>query len=345
MTTKATNGMLAFDGGALSGFRNYLINGNMAIDQRNRGAAYGLLGVTTVYALDRWATRHYIAAAAAGTQSVQRVAGDAQSRYAVRLLKFAGTSVNSIGICQVIETANCYGLAGKTVTLSYRARKGSTYAAGTQVQVSLITGTGTDQSPEQAVNATWTGTASQNTSSGNLTTTFQSFTNTFTVPNGTTEIAVMLRTDVFSSATGDANNYLDITDVQLEIGTAPEPFEFRFSGTELSLCQRYYYRTGYTYQNSLGQGVCYTTTQAITSIKFPTSMRITPSLETSGTASDYLILTGGAQPVCNAVPTFSTASTEEAVLNATVASGLVVGQAFILRAATANAYIGFNAEI
>ncbi|MDA7701601.1 hypothetical protein N8864_04080, partial [Gammaproteobacteria bacterium] len=41
------------------------------------------------------------------------------------------------------------------------------------------------------------------------------------------------------------NDYIQITGVQLEVGTKATPFEHRSYGQELALCQRYYFSLNY----------------------------------------------------------------------------------------------------
>ena len=220
------------------GMRNRIINGAMVIDQRNAGATQAITSAgTPTYCLDRWAVS--LGATASGTLTTQRVAGDATNQYAVRIARTAGTYADNIRFYQVIETSNCYDLQGKNITISWRARQGSSYAGGAQT-LTVITGSGTDQGIASMVSETWTSSAFNfPTVTGTLSTSFSTFTATFAVPAGTTEIGVRISTGNFSG-TGSANDYLDITGVQLEVGTQATSFEYRQTGTELVLCQRYY---------------------------------------------------------------------------------------------------------
>jgi hypothetical protein len=135
--------------------------------------------------------------------------------------------------------------------------------------------------------------------------------------------------------------------VQLEKGSTATAFDYRPYGTELALCQRYYYKTtpgaGIALQ---GAGVCFTTTQARTSISFVVPMRTSPSsLEQSGTASDYAVLNNGGWTTCSAVPSFSTGSTSAISVTFAVASGLTAGGGVISRAETGTGYLGWSAEL
>ena len=75
-------------------------------------------------------------------------------------------------------------------------------------------------------------------------------------------------------------------------------------------------------------------------------MRIAPTaLEQNGTATDYSVRSGAASTVCSAVPTFLTGDPYQSFVTLTVASGLVVGNAAILRPITTGAYLGWSAEL
>ena len=131
---------------------------------------------------------------------------------------------------------------------------------------------------------------------------------------------------------------------QFEKGSTASPFDWRSHGAELALCQRYYYKNLMTEVG--GVGFCRTTTQVGTLHPFPVEMRTVPtSLEVTPTATDYRIGTGAIATVCNAVPTFNTATRNAAFVFSTVASGLTVGQGCFLGGNSANAFLGWSAEL
>ena len=83
--------------------------------------------------------------------------------------------------------------------------------------------------------------------------------------------------------TNDAT--LEITGVQLEVGSTATDFEHRSFGEELSLCQRYFYMhasgefdLSNTDRCPIGLGYGYTSTSGFLFITFPTLMRTNPSL-------------------------------------------------------------------
>jgi hypothetical protein len=235
-------------GGAVSPYiagKNFVINGGMDIWQRGTSFANPNNGYTT----DRWLGSQ----ATAGT--ITRVAtGDTTNlpniQYALRYQRTsASTSTAQLNIIQNFESVNSIPLAGKTVTLSFYARKGANYSpTSSLLGVVLPTGTGTDQN---YYTAGYTGSADTINSSATLTTTWQRFTYTATLPVTTTETAVYF----YAAPTGTAGaaDYYEITGIQLEVGSVATAFT-RAGGTiqgELAACQRYYWRdTGF--QSSAG---------------------------------------------------------------------------------------------
>jgi hypothetical protein len=140
-----------------------------------------------------------------------------------------------------------------------------------------------------------------------------------------------------------------ITGVQLEKGSTATSFDYRPYGTELALCQRYYYKTvnGASFQILTGAGHVLTTSTAQLNNKFPVSMRIAPTaLEQSGTATDYTVYTT-TNTTCTSVPLFSLSNTECAVTTFTTGATLVAGQGCQGRGSSgiANAYLGWSAEL
>ena len=137
---------------------------------------------------------------------------------------------------------------------------------------------------------------------------------------------------------------------QAEYGSKATPFQTASGGSpqaELAMCQRYYWRQTV---DSTGDRFCMgmntTTTNAQMFVQYPVTMRTQPSaIETNGTASDYTISQGATSTACDAVPTFSGATTQTGLFNATLASGLTAGAVVMLRAANANPFIGWSAEL
>jgi hypothetical protein len=137
-----------------------------------------------------------------------------------------------------------------------------------------------------------------------------------------------------------------ITGVQLEKGSTATSFDYRPYGTELALCQRYYYKTTQGGANAFGSGYNSSTTAAEAAVPFAVTMRISPTaIETNGTASDYSVQHTTTATTCNAVPSFANANQQTARVEFKVASGLTAGQGSMCRAASAGAYLAWSAEL
>jgi hypothetical protein len=150
-----------------------------------------------------------------------------------------------------------------------------------------------------------------------------------------------------TSVIGTLNATWFVTGVQLEVGSVATPFERRPYGTELALCQRYYYRlTVSSVGNLFGNGFSETTSIFNSLVFFPVEMRAAPSaLEQTGTAGDYEVYTGNTQGATTAVPTFFSANRFNASSRFTRTSSLTAGNGGCSRALSATAYLGWSAEL
>lgn len=221
---------------SVSAAKNFAINGGMDIWQR--GTSISISGASDGYTSDRW--RLFTQANQASTVSRQAT-GDTTNlpsiQYCARVQRNSGqTGTGQISFIQGIETANSIPLAGKTVTLSFYARRGANFSPTSNTfNFLLYTGTGTDQFP-----TAYTGGTSVATATNNLTTTWTRYSVTGTISATATEIGLY----AYWSATGTAGaaDYVEITGVQLELGSTATTFS-RAGGTiqgELAACQRYY---------------------------------------------------------------------------------------------------------
>jgi len=251
----------AVNDGPLAGFRNFIINGDMAISQR--GTSFTDINTYTV---DRWRT--FGGPITFTVTQQDSIATYSPSRYAIRFARNSGqTQTNDSGIAQGIETRNSYALRGKKVTISFRARCGANYSASSSnLLVRVFTGTGTDDNP-----VGMTGQTQEIGTNVTLTTSLQSFSVTGTLSSSFTQATLTF--SYTPTGTAGANDWFEVTDVQLEIGDRATPFERRSYGQELALCQRYFQksvptwgtpRSGDNYIHSMGF--------------FKVTMRATPSL-------------------------------------------------------------------
>jgi hypothetical protein len=265
----------------LSAGKNAIINGAFDIWQR------GTANVTTllVYTADRWqkglATHFGIS-----RTTVSDTTNLPTIQYAARMQRTNGSSATDvIDFGHSMESVNTTKFVGQTVTLSFYARKGANYsgAAGASFNFALYTGTGTDQS----IMTGYTGSAATLNTSATLTTSMARYTASVTIPTTTTEIGLYF--NYTPTGTAGANDYVDITGVQLELGSTVTTFA-RTGGTiqgELAACQRYYTKT---YAQGTAPATA-TSTSIMASIlptsgtgsfflgvRFPVTMRGTPTI-------------------------------------------------------------------
>jgi len=219
-------------------FKNLIINGDFSIDQRNGGTSLAATA-SNAYCMDRWVISGAAGIAGCTVQRVQApTPGSAQ--FVARLLRSSGTYASVLQIAQVIEHQNCYHLAGRAVTLSFKARKSSGYSgASSQMTARIRSGTVADEGVDGLTAGTWTGYVQEAQQNFTLTTNWQTFNLSCTIQAGAKEVGVMLLTTNFSG-TGSASDYIDIADAQLELGGVATEFERLPMPIRYNLCQRYY---------------------------------------------------------------------------------------------------------
>jgi hypothetical protein len=221
-------------------FPNPVLNSSMQNWQR--GTSFTASG--PVYAADRW---NYSTFGGGTGQTVTRqTTSDTTNlpfiQYCLRYQRNAASTVTgAMQLQQSFETVNSLPFAGKTVTMSFYARAGANYSSTSNLlQVVLATGTGTDQNRFSG----YTGEAKPIDTNATLTTTWQRFTYTGTIAATATELSVYFASN--PTGTAGANDYYEVTGVQIDIGSVALPFR-TYAGTiqgELAACQRYY-RLGY----------------------------------------------------------------------------------------------------
>jgi hypothetical protein len=96
-----------------------------------------------------------------------------------------------------------------------------------------------------------------------------------------------------------------LTGVQLEVGVTATSFDYRPYGTELFLCQRYYYQVtaGADSFTQFGFGRAFSTTAGNGIVQFPVPMRTKPNFAFLGVVGNYDFsptgISGGAVPASN----------------------------------------------
>lgn len=363
-----TNGITQageFNSDSSFGFKNRIINGAMVIDQRNAGASVTAT-TSSPYTLDRW----YAQATVNSKYTVQQNAGAVTPPVGFSNYLGATSSAATVlaagdyyCISQGIEGFNIADLAwgtanAKTVTLSFQVYSSQTGTFGG----SLWTGNSGAYLPFSysiPTANTWTNisvTIAGPTIGSWYTNNSNGVTLNFSLGAGTTYsggTAGTWSSTLYVQPSGCVNLVtfsgatFYITGVQLEVGSTATSFDYRPYGTELALCQRYYYKLAIGSGNSrVLSGYISSTTQSINILNMPVSMRTSPTaLETSGTAAHYSVAYTNTETTCNAVPSYNDASVNTVSVIGPVASGLTAGQGCQLRFINASAYLAVSAEL
>ncbi len=115
---------------------------------------------------------------------------------------------------------------------------------------------------------------------------------------------------------------------------------------ELIMCMRHYWRqtsTGTT--TYLGVGSVQTSSVFNCPIRFPVPMYAAPTLETTGTATDYRVFISNAFTNCTSIPDINGATISNAYVNYNTGATLTPGQSGMANLNGAAVYLGFRAGI
>ena len=264
--------------GNASSFKNRILNGSMVIDQRNAGAS--VTPTDGQYTLDRWKAGASAASKFSIQQSSTAPVGFNFSMLATSLSAYSVGVNDNFEMFQFIEGFNSadfgWGTANaQTVTLSFWVRSSLTGTFGGSIQNSAFNRSYPFSYTISSAN-TWE--QKSITIAGDTSGTWIGATNG-------TGIVLCIGLGAGTSRSGTAGSWAGatyynatgatsvvgtngatfyITGVQLEVGTVATSFDYRSYGTELALCQRYYYQyflnTG-TYSEPVLQGTSATNGQ------------------------------------------------------------------------------------
>ena len=345
-------------------FLNRIINGAMVIDQRNAGAS--VTPTNGQYTLDRFVIS--IGGGETGKLSIQQNAGSVTppagfTNYlgVTSLSAYTVPTANWFSLLHEIEGLNVGDLAwgtanAKTITLSFWVRSSLTGTFG-----GALNNSGNSRNYPYtytiSVANTWeykTVTIAGDTTGTWLTTNGIGIQVGFALGAGTTEsgtAGAWTATRAFSatgatSVVGTNGATFYITGVQLEVGSTATSFDYRSIGTELQLCQRYYYRVNSTSDyTTYGLGWNSSTSAGMAIIVHPVKMRVQP------TSVDYAILSstllGVTESLVSSISINSSYNGTDATGVSTVGSAVFTTGFFALTAKnnSTSSYIGFSSEL
>jgi len=287
--------------GDASLMKNRIINGAMVIDQRNAGASVTASGS---YPVDRFQYQNDSDATVTWQQSSTAPVGFANSLSAT--ITTADASVGASQYSMITQRIEGYNIAdlnfgtanAKTVTISFWVQSSVT---GTYGGVINNDGSARSYPFTYTISSanTWeqkSVTIAGDTSGTWLKTNGVGFQVRWALGMGSSlaGTAGSWSTNTYFGATGGTNLISTagatfyITGVQLEVGSSATGFEYVNYQTSLANCQRYFISYGGdTAYERFANCINTSTTQAIGMVSFPTSMRTTPSVSSSGSIGVY----------------------------------------------------------
>jgi hypothetical protein len=379
MSTVRTNNILDASGGntatinsmtptadSLQGFRNRIINGAMVIDQRNAGAAVtpSSGGPGNGYVVDRYRLAFSQASKLTGQQNAGSVtpptgfvnysgitiaatATVGSSDYFLYGQPIEGFNLNDLGW----GTANA-----KTVTLSFWIRSNTTGTFGGAINNSgynrsypfsyTISSANTWEYKTVTIAGDTTGTWGTTNGVGLFLWFSLGTGSTYSTTAGAWAAGEYYSVTGATSLLGSTSNTFYITGVQLEVGSVATPFERRDYGRELMLCQRYCFVVrGDSGASSGFVGYGETSAAARFGVRFPVSMRSSPSFALSGTmraqggTTDSADFTSGL--AISAIPL----SYDGGTLGLTGSSNMAADRGYNLQFRSAGCTMTFSAEL
>lgn len=225
-----------------AGFKNKLLNGDFSIWQRGAGgaASIAVAASTTAYTADRW----YITTGANQAFTIsQQVGLTNQSRWCARVQRNSGqTGTGAIVFGQPLTTDTLTALRGKKVTISAQVRSGANWSpASGNLTMAFYVGTGAEAKRGAGFTSETT-VATVTTALGTSSAvTPISAASAAVVPTSATQAELQFTWTPVGTA--GANDYVEIDEVQLELGSVASPFERLMFADELARCLRFYQKT------------------------------------------------------------------------------------------------------
>lgn len=301
------------NGGQLAGFRNRIINGACNVQQRaevtNSAIDFFMYGGP-----DRFVAVNYDETGSPGvfTQSASSLTYQGVSKSAVRqtvnTAKTLFTTYDTwYGLAQMIEGYNCFDMLGKFATISFifNTNLSGTYSVAIHDSNLANSYTSTFNAVANtplkvtiqlsAVIPIDADIPKSNATGLIILVGYLAYAPTAvsTLNAWSASSNVMASTATNWAAT--SGNFIELTELQLEVGKVATPFERRPYGMEFAMCQRYYQDSGFL-------GRCTTTGAQTLSFNFPT-MRAIPDLGAPAFGSAFTGATFSAISVSSLVQT------------------------------------------
>ena len=268
------------DGQALTAYRsewpqlpsrkNIIINGGFDVWQRGTSG-----GTVNTYLADRWES----GGGGALSQDRQVATSGDDFNYSLRVQRPSPETHGSTVIGTSLEELDSLPLRGKTLTFSCLIKVGANYSP-TSSQLGMGIGSST------IANRSWRYLGNV-TEQKTVTTSWVRYSVTVTIPTDSKQVGCGFVCS--PTGTAGADDWFEIANAQLEVGSTATDFEHRSYGTELQTCERYYQTYGMGFH---AFGITSTTIDS--QFAFRTPMRTSPSvtlLDTTPTFSQIGVAT------------------------------------------------------
>jgi len=337
------------------GFKNRIINGAMVISQR--GTSF--VSPASVYTIDRWEMEENTDGTVTVTQETNAPTGfNFSQKFTVTAADASLGASQDLIVGQYIEGFNTADLvfgsaSAATITLSFYVKSSLTGTFGGALQNSARTRS-FPFTYTISVASTWE--QKTVTIAGDTSGTWIGATNGI-------GLRVYFGLGVGSTLSGTAGawaaaNYYSatgavsvigtnaatwqVTGVQLEKGSTATSFDYIPYGTELALCQRYYARmvAGTGTETGFGTGFFTSSTAGSFFVKYPTTMRSSPTVSQSTTAANDITTT-----TANVTLGTLYAGSDSAQQRFTISSGGTANRPCIWVGTSTAAYVDFAAEL
>ena len=258
------------------GRRNIIINGAMQVAQRGTSSTgVGADGVSGYHNIDRM--RIAIGTTSAGRVSMTQTAVTDLAGFS-KSLKIQCTTIDTSIAAgerlvlnyrfegQDLQRLKASSSSTKAFTISFYARANAAFNLVSEIIFGADTSKNSEANQVNALTTSWqrftmTVPAATNTQIDNVTThdtdlmfwmhagsTYQGGSNSTTLrPNVNAN-----RGNGASSIFASTNNFIEITGIQMEVGSAATDFEHLSFGEEFNLCKRYFQTLGYQYGDTIG---------------------------------------------------------------------------------------------
>jgi hypothetical protein len=357
--TARVNGSDVFNASSNFGFKNRLINSAMVIDQRNAGAS--VTPTTGTYTLDRWRAYQNVAGKFTVQQSSTAPAGFTNSTLITSTSAYTASGTDLFLFMEYIEGYNVADLGwgtanAQTVTLSFWVRSSLTGTFGGALVNSAedrnypftytISSANTFEYKTITIAGDTSGTWLKTNGLGMQVNFGIGAGSTYSGTAGAWAAGAKFTATGATSVVGTSGATFYITGVQLEKGSTATSFDYRPIGTELALCQRYFWTSGAgaggVAYSMHGSGMIFDADSSDICVKFPVNMRATPTI----TFSTLNCVSGGTPSTVTAINDASGTTQTSAFLRCDHSGGFTAGYASMLyNANSSSGFLRFSSEL